>query len=261
MLRVWPSALLCKQSKQQDWYMQSFSDHNYSNDGNYSNKMQTGVCVTRLARPDSGCTKELLHNVPKKGPKPKTAYLETTEFQNIKASCESTHSLLEGWVANTYVPELLLTRISVHIGKVFLHGLETGCDTSAVVRVGFLQLHQLGSDLLCHCRQCMQLQTMYASAESVTTPNTLSDCSFRAVSSARELLFIHVAWCVARSECAMASAATKHRDSIFNHSRQSVRDLHSCMVPSQMLHTFPCDILASCTESVWRQAGAYQRLA
>ncbi len=117
----------------------------------------------------------------KKRPTPKTAYLETTEFQNIEASCERTHSLLEGRVANTNVPELLFTRISVHICKVFLHGLETGCDASAVVRVGFLQLHQLGSDLLCHCRECMQLQTMCANAESVTTPNMLIDCSFRAV--------------------------------------------------------------------------------
>ena len=107
-------------------------------------------------------TKTCLHNVvcgamSKTRPKPKTAYLETTEFQNIEASCESTHSLLEGWVANTDVPELLLTRISVHICKVFLHGLETGCDASAVVRMGFLQLHQLDSDLLSHCREYMQL--------------------------------------------------------------------------------------------------------
>ncbi len=71
-------------------------------------------------------------------PGPKITCLETTEFQNIQASGESTHSLLECWVADTDGSELLLTRISVHICKVFLHGLETGCDASAVVRVGFL---------------------------------------------------------------------------------------------------------------------------
>ncbi len=59
MLKVWPSALLCKQSNNWDWYMQSFSDHDYSNAGNCLNKVQAGVCVKQLAGPDSGCTKEL----------------------------------------------------------------------------------------------------------------------------------------------------------------------------------------------------------
>ncbi len=181
-------------------------------------------------------------------PKPRTAYLETTEFQNIEASCESTHSLLEGWVANTDVPELLLTRISVHICKVFLHGLETGCDASTVVRVRFLQLHQLDSDLLSHCRECMQLHTMYANAESVTTPDMLIDCSFRAVRSARDdqqgSLFSSCCFmCVALSECAMSPAATrKHKDSIFYRSSQAPAQLHDA-VPHVANFSLQCSFM------------------